>query len=215
MIYCIGDSFTYGDELQDPKKTSWPIILSNLLNKSVTNLGRCGCGNTRIVKRIIDTAYSQDAELIIIAWTAPYRIEFFNHQPRDIWPGQESFILDKNQKILSQSLTMVANDKFDLWLYKKWLRDIILTQNLLQNLNKKYLMAVAWHHWGPFEGSKNLWNKINWNYFLGHPTVSKNPDYETFDYWIKDAPKGRNHHPLELGHQRIAEKFYEHIRNYE
>jgi len=31
--------------------------------------------------------------------------------------------------------------------------------------------------------------------------------------WMGDCPKGKNGHPLELGHQRIASKINEHLRN--
>jgi hypothetical protein len=213
MIYCIGDSFTYGDELKDPTKSAWPIILGNLLNKTAVNLGKNGSGNTRIVKRTIDAAFCDDAELIIVAWTGPHRVEFFNEGPCDIWPGKEVWTNIKDQITIAKAMTNATNDKFDLYLYRKWLRDVILAQNLLQNLDKTYLMAVAWHSWGPIPGSEDLWNKINWNNFLGHPSVSKNPDYETFNYWIVGSPIGKTRHPLELGHQKIAEKFYEHIRN--
>jgi len=136
MIYCIGDSFTYGDELKDPTKSAWPIILGNLLNKTAVNLGKNGSGNTRIVKRTIDAAFCDDAELIIVAWTGPHRVEFFNEGPCDIWPGKEVWTNIKDQITIAKAMTNATNDKFDLYLYRKWLRDVILTQNLLQNLDK-------------------------------------------------------------------------------
>jgi hypothetical protein len=207
MIYCVGDSFTYGDELTDPSTSAWPVVLGKLLNKSVTNLGKNGTGNTRIVKRTIDLAFRDDAELIILSWVGPYRVEFFNKKPYDIWPGRQGAAASE----ITKALTVTQDDQFDLWLYRKWLRDIILTQNLLQNRNKKYLMAQAWYQWGPMPGTQDLWDKINWSYFVGYPDSS--PDYETFGYWCADAPKGSNNHPLELAHQQIARKFYDHIRN--
>jgi len=184
--------------------------LGNLLDRPVTNLGKNGTGNTRIVKRTIDVAFCDDTELIIIAWVGPYRIEFFNKVPYDIWPGSQAGNIPKE---IVNALTVIQNDQFDLWLYKKWLRDIILIQNLLKNQNKKYLMSVAWHPWEPVSGTENLWNNIDWQYFLGHPTNSANSNYENFGYWFADSPRGPGKHPLELGHQKIAEKFYEHIRN--
>jgi hypothetical protein len=215
MIYCIGDSFTYGHGLSEPGKTAWPIVLGNLLNAPVTNLGKDSSGNTRIAKRTIDVAFRDDAELVILAWVSPYRIEFFDEKPYDLWPGRnfEKSPIKKPPTEITKALTILQNDQFDLWLYRKWMRDIILTQNLLKNQNKKYLMARAWGEWGPIEGTEDLWNKIDWNYFIGHPTTSGNTDYETFGHWYTDLPLVRNH-PSDLGHQRIAQKFYEHIRNF-
>jgi len=210
MIYCIGDSFTYGHGLEDPDKTAWPIVLGTLLNRPVTNLGKSGSGNTRIVKRTIDVVFRDDTELVILAWVGPHRIEFFDKTPYDIWPGQT---FRKTPNEIAKALTITQNNQFDLWLCRKWLRDIILTQNLLKNQNKKYLMARAWGAWEPLAGTEDLWNKIDWNYFVGHPTTTRNTDYETFGYWYTDIPLVLNH-PSELGHQRIAEKFYEYIRNF-
>jgi hypothetical protein len=210
MIYCIGDSFTFGAELKTPDQSAWPILLGNLLNKPVTNLGRRGTGNTRMVKRAVDLAFRDDAELIIIAWAGPWRVEFFDKQPYDLWPGCYA---KKEAEPIVRALTITQDPQFDLWLYRKWLRDIILTQNLFENCNKQYLMMSAWHTWGPVAGAEDLWNLINFDYLVGHPINSKNPSYETFGHWFKDAPVGPNGHPLELAHERIAEKFYEHIRN--
>jgi lysophospholipase L1-like esterase len=210
MIYCIGDSFTFGAELETPDQSAWPILLGKLLNRPVTNLGRRGCGNTRMVKRTIDVAFKDDAELIVIAWAGPFRVEFFHKQPYDLWPGCHA---GKDQEPLIRALTLAQNPQFDLWLYRKWLRDIILTQNLLANCNKRYLMMSAWYSWAPLPGTEDLWDKIDFTYFLGHPMNSKNPSYETFGHWFKDASVGPNGHPLELGHERIANEIAKHIRN--
>jgi hypothetical protein len=58
MIYAIGDSFTYGDELESRDK-AWPAVLSELIDKPVVNKGRPATGNTRIVKRAIDAVIDQ------------------------------------------------------------------------------------------------------------------------------------------------------------
>ncbi len=63
MIYAIGDSFTYGDELPS-QEYAWPSILAAKLNLQVTNLGRPASGNSRIVKRTIDAVIDK-SELII------------------------------------------------------------------------------------------------------------------------------------------------------
>lgn len=222
MIYCIGDSFTYGDELPDagwdnqrPSELAWPSKLSQLTDRPITNLGRKACGNTRIVKRIIDSAFKDDCELVIVAWTNPVRLEFFSSGPYDSWPGRNTKSFDnKAKEVLTKALTIENDVKFDLWAYRKWLRDIILTQNLLDNRGIKHLMFVTFHEWGPIPGTEDLWDKINWNYFLGHPLTSPTCDYETLCYWMADAPKGPNGHPLELGQERIASKINEYIRNF-
>jgi len=214
MIYCIGDSFTYGDELADRQKSAWPALVGNYFNKPVTNLGRRAVGNTRIVKRTIDAAFAADAELIIIAWASPYRTEFFNDIPYDIWAGMQTDYLNEEQASLARSLTLVNNKQFDLWQYRKWLRDVILIQNLLQNQNKNYMMFMAYTPWGPIPGTEDLWDKVNSQYFMGHAAPSNNIDrYENFGHWAAGCPKGPGGHPLELAHQKVANKINEYIRN--
>jgi hypothetical protein len=215
MIYCIGDSFTYGDELFDPANDAWPALLGKMLNCSVTNMGRNATGNTRIVKRVIDVAYKKDTDIIIIAWTGPNRLEFHDHEPYDIWPGRDTRAIMPTKIIRhigTDYLTKSHTEKWDTWAHRQWFRDVILTQNLLENQNKKYLMMVAWHNWNPLLEYQDLWDKINFKYFLGHPSISNSPDYETFCYWANGCPRGPGGHPLELGHQRIAEKINEYIR---
>lgn len=212
MIYAIGDSFTYGDELLD-RNLAWPAVLGQQLDREIINLGKNGSGNSRIVKRVLDLAFDDTAELILIAWAGPGRIEYFNNKPLDIWPAQQvRGILSPTEQELTRLLTLTHNEQWDIWAHRKWIRDIILCQNLLENQNKRYLMMVAWHNWQPTPEVKDLWDKVDTQYFLGYPTDT-NPDYETFCYWFADAPKGPGGHPLELGHQRIADKIYEHIRN--
>jgi hypothetical protein len=213
MIYTIGDSFTYGDELPD-RNNAWPFLLGKEFNVPVTNLGRGGSGNTRIVKRVIDAAYKDDAELIIIAWTGPGRIELFTHSPINVWPGAQPRISHPLDQDAVRLLTLSHTKGWDIWSYRKWIRDIILCQNLLENQNKKYLMMVTWHDWEPNETTQDLWDKVNLKYFLGHPSTSNTPYYETFCSWHGDCPRGPGGHPLELGHQRIADKINEHIRNF-
>lgn len=210
MIYCIGDSFTYGDELDKPEKDAWPVVLGKMLNKSVTNLGKPGTGNTRMVKRAIDVAFQDDAELVIISWTNPTRIEFFNTQPYDVWPGRQ--VWPQEDANIAKALTIMHNEYFDMWLYRKWLRDIILTQNLLKSQNKRYLMAQALHYSDNHDFAHDLWKKVDIGFFLYHPQWSDVNKYETFCHWTKDNAKA-GQHPSETGHQQIAEKFYEYIRH--
>jgi lysophospholipase L1-like esterase len=224
MIYCIGDSFTYGDELTDagwdnqhPSPNAWPGKLGQLTNRPVTNLGRRACGNTRLVKRIVDTAFKDDAELVVISWTSPNRVEFLNGTPYDVWPGRNLKAVDnKHKETLIKALTLDHNEHFDLWCMRKWIRDIIVTQNLLANQGKPYLMLVTWHDWAPTEDTQDLWDKVDFRYFIGHPTSNLNGynGYKTMCYYFSSDQKLPGGHPTEAGHQQIAENINEYIRHF-
>ena len=211
MIYTIGDSFTYGAELKDPSQDAWPSLLSKSLNKPVTNLGQPGVSNTSIIEKIIDVVYKEDSELIIIAWTSYLRTQQFDGESYDTWPG--AIHCKKKLSVqMTDNLTRSYDDGYNVWAYKNWLRQIILTQTLLKHLNKKYLMAVAFHTWGNLYNSQYLWDRIDLNNFMG--VLNKNDTYhENFGVWTVDTPKGLNDHPLELGHKMIAEKINEYIGN--
>ena len=75
MIYTVGCSFTYGDELSDNKK-AWPFLLANKLQTNVLNDAVSGGSNYRTVYHT--TKHLQDNfDLYIIAWTSTARYTFY------------------------------------------------------------------------------------------------------------------------------------------
>ena len=64
MILTIGDSFTYGSELQDPK-----LAWSYLLGKEVINLAVPGASNDYIFRNTIGYPHKNTVEAVIVAWT--------------------------------------------------------------------------------------------------------------------------------------------------
>lgn len=224
-IYCIGDSWTYGSELADPERYSWPAALSRLTGRTVINQGKEACGNTRIVKRVIDAAFNEDADIVIIAWTNPERKELFTNDVLNVWPGhpknnkvwplgyerENQYITYQND--INKILTTCHCDKMERWATRQWYRDIILTQSLLEKQNKKYAMVSTFTPWNFDEKDSELKDQIDFGRFIGYPVA---PEYyfETMSSWVKDCPAGPGHHPLQKGQQLIAEKIYEYIRNF-
>lgn len=209
MIYAIGDSFTYGDEL-DSQEQAWPAVLSKLLDRPVTNWGKSAAGNTRSVKRAID-AVLDSAEMIIIGWTDPIRHEFADERGiYDIWAGRNfrAFQRDNTHRIdLIKYLT--AYDVPEYY-YAQWLRQIILVQSLCKLHNIPCVMFIACaanHSHDDFAGNwPKLLDAVDQSQFVGGMTTN-------VQIWTYGLPKGPNNHTLELGHRVIAEKIYEHIRN--
>jgi hypothetical protein len=218
MIYCIGDSFTFGAELpkadggtNTPGIGAWPSLLSEKLNHPVTNLGKGGCGNTRIIKRAIDCVLQFNKDPIIIAWTNPMRVEFIDKEGLfDIWPGRPTIRMISARHSITEEITKIYNKNTDYWAYRKWLRDIIMLQTFFKYHNHPYLMLqshVTQQMNTEFDQRDEfLKSQIDQSTFIGWP-------YEGIVEWIGDCPRGPQGHPLELGHQRITEKIYEHIRN--
>lgn len=211
MIYAIGDSFTYGDELTS-QDFAWPSVLGSKLNKPVLNKGKPASGNTRIVKRIID-AVIDDAEMIIIGWSDSNRVEFADEMGiYDIWAGRDCRVFQYNEASFRNTLVkhLTAYD-MPQYYYANWLRQIILIQNLCKSKNIPCVMFVAcgahlMHKQFKHKFTK-LVNAIDLSSF-----VDNNLDIAVGEWTWGTTPKP-NGHPSEEGHVIIANKIYEHIRN--
>lgn len=209
MIYAIGDSFTIGDELPS-KDFAWPAILSKKLNKEIINKGRPATGNSRMVKRAID-AVIDNAEMIIIGWTDSNRVEFADENGIfDLWAGRnyrqfQDDIL--HRKDLIKYITAYDVPKYH---YANWLRKVILVQSLCKLHNIPCVMFISCGANDRHESFKqyyqNLLSLIDQSQFVDGMSIS-------VCEWVYGTPHGPNGHPLEQGHEIIANKIYEHIRN--
>lgn len=206
-ILTVGDSFTYGEELSDIT-VAWPYILSKKVNGTVTNLGKPATGNTSITRNVVEKYKEYD--LIVIAWSHYARCEFSDlHGTYDIWPGS-------NEKVHSELPFRINLVKYitqhynDNYFYRQYLINILLLQDFLKYQNKKYVMVNAFgNESGKFSQINDLYKlivQVDLNYFLGWP-------HDQMMEWTYGCPKGPNGHFLEQGHQIVADKIYEHIRD--
>jgi hypothetical protein len=208
MIYCIGDSFTYGEELDDCEHDAWPAVLGRLLNIPVTNLGKPATGNYRIVKRTIDAVFD-NASMIVIGWSDPARQEFGDDiSITDLWAGRNYARMQScNDHRMNLIKYMTAYDVPEYY-YAKWLRQIILVQSFCRANNVPCIMFSAC-------------NAESWNlhYIKNHEHLAKHVDATQYidwpnsgsSAWTFGTPHGPGGHFLEEGHRLIAEKIYEHI----
>jgi hypothetical protein len=209
MIYAIGDSFTFGDELTD-RNDAWPTVLSSMLDIPIINKGRPATGNLRMVKRAMDAVFD-DAELIIIGWSDVNRIEFADDDGiYDLWAARNyrSFMdnFDHRSGIIKY---MTAYDVPD-YHYARWLRYIILIQNFCK-LNE--IPLVMFISCGANESHK-LYSD-NFKKLLDHVDQKQFVDgmSNSVAEWCYGLPYGVNGHPLTEGHQVIANKIYEYLGN--
>jgi len=206
-LLAIGDSFTYGDELVKPQRDAWPHLLGKMIGYKVTNLGRRGSSNTPMVRDVV--THALDYDIIIIAWSQWTRFELADDDGfYDSWPA-----FDTNRTDIFPSHRRTAIEYFnrhhsDEYLYGQHLLNVVLLQNYLKQNSKNYLMVDAFNlvPIGTIPSNQNLLSQINKEFYLGWPKT-------TLMDWAKDCPRGPGGHFLELGHQRVAEKFNEYIRN--
>lgn len=215
MIYCIGDSFTFGAELPDtmdgksPSQLAWPELLGNMLGTTSVNLGKQACSNARILKRTLDVTLSKQADLIVIAWSDPNRVDFLdNDGVFSVWPGRNSQRMEKLRSDIAVRLTAMHTDKTDNWHQRAWLRNVILLQNFLVSNKQKYIMVQShmsqWSNWNYKDQNLDLTQHIDAEFFPGWP-------YEGFTEWAYGTLEGPGGHFLEDGHNIIAHKLYAHI----
>jgi hypothetical protein len=211
LLYTVGDSFTYGEELEDCNH-AWPHVLGRQLGYEVVNEGRPGCGNDWSVKRTINCILEHNPDLVVIGWTSCGRVEFNDkYGPFTIWPGCSKWAYwlqaterhDVDRETISRWLTMYSQPIFEL---RTWLRQVILVENLLKNYGIEYRFVNTFDN---FELLKTLDHQadkliemIDTDKFVGWPD-------QQMQEMMGDCPKGPGDHPLELGHQRIAEAIYE------
>lgn len=210
MIYAIGDSFTYGDELES-QSLAWPSKLSKKLNKEIINQGKPATGNKRIVKRTIDAVIEQ-SELIVIGWSDCNRQEFGDEIGiYDIWAGRNyrACQLEDPTHRINQIKYMTAYDNPEYY-YANWLRQIILVQSMTKLYNIPCVMFIAC---GAHTSHKEYHQKFKKLVDAIDQSIFVDGMFNSVGEWTYGTPHGPNGHPLEQGHEIIANKIYEHIRN--
>ena len=207
-LLTVGDSFTYGEELSD-LTNAWPNVLSNKLNCELTNLARPGSGNSRMVRHTVEQSNNYD--IIIIAWSHFARTELADENSfYDVWPGCSDLPHKEYSPWRTDIIKYYTKHHNDDYLYRQYLLNIILTQHYLKTNNKRYLMLDSFgNHQSNARidhSNTDLLNQIDEQYYPGWPT-------ESMMEWTYGCSSGPAGHFLEEGHQRIADKIYEHIRN--
>jgi len=209
-ILAAGCSFTAGLELPDclytnfgVSKYAYPALLGNLYNAEVTNISLSGGSNGRIFRKIIDETSRTNYDLIMCGWTSIDRLDL-QYKNEDIPSAPGGRYLDNFQ----WTKTYYTDHHSYYHASQTWYAQLISLQSYLKLSNQKYIFLsmmtpVSDMHKDQFP---YLLNKIDSKYFIGWP------DQGMVDF-MGDCPKGPGGHPLELGHQRIADKINEHIRN--
>jgi hypothetical protein len=202
-LLTVGDSFTYGEELRDITH-AWPYKLAKNISAELHNSAMPGSGNTSMVRNVTKHAHNND--LIIIAWSHWARIEFADQYGiYDTWPGHRNITFTGNLSFRGQLLEYITEYHNDEYLYNQHLIQIILLQNYLKSINKKYLMINAFSQPNPVSDA-SLLDQIDTRYYLGWPN-------KTMMEWTYRCAQGPRGHFLEDGHRIVAEKINEHIRN--
>lgn len=214
-ILSVGDSFTFGEELES-RDNAYPCLVARKIGATVTNMAKPGSGNKRMVRYIIDQVSAGEIpDLIIIGWSSPGRIEFADESGFfDLWPGYGGRAFMAEQPWRSELLDYINRYHSAFYLYKQHILDVILIQSFLNQKNIKYVMlkTVGNEYYYNTNHSK-LDNSMTGHYDLIDTTKYIGWPGDGMAEWTQGCPKGVGGHFLDEGHQRVADKVYEHIRN--
>jgi len=205
-ILSLGCSFTYGAELINPAESAWPALLAQRNNWKLNNRGWGGGSNDKII-RIAFEEIPNNYDLIIVGWTAWDRFEINDLVDMSIWTSENRDLFDNWHWV--KDYYKYAYD--DYFAFCNYLRQIIMLQSYFKQNKQRYIFCNAFDTPRAYlEQNKleaiQLSSQVDPEYFIDWPGKSMVD-------WMGASPKGPGGHPLELGHQRIAERINEHIRN--
>jgi len=221
-ILAVGDSFTYGSELPDAVATpgtvlpieygqhsnlAWPSQLATRLGATtVSNHGLPGGSNSRIFRVAIEETIKNSHDLIICAWTDAARLDI-------TLQGQE-FPVTINSAWHHNQFPWIreyfARHHDNRHSTQTWLSQMLALQQYFKSHQQRYLFVNVqsdwqWRHTLTVQKLDHYLDQLDEQYY---------PDWREglgMTSWMGDCPKGSGGHPLELGHERIAERIYEHI----
>lgn len=210
-LVTVGDSFTYGDELQDINQ-AWPYLLGQKIGYDVLNLAAPGSGNTRMARQVVEQVSTNRPDLVIVAWTSAGRIEFADEEGiYDTWPGYSGRAFFKEQPWRDQLVRYINDHHSVEYLYRQFLINCILVQDFLKLNQVPYVMTQVlpndYYAKEAMRYNTDLLSKLDTKFFIDSNVTG-------MVQWAfhGGAPKGPNGHFLEQGHQIVADRIYEHIR---
>lgn len=191
-IIAHGCSFTYGQELEDPKTQAWPMLVADNFNAEILNLAYSGYSNDGIIYDILRENIKSNDDFVIIMWTWYHRLLFVDN---DGWYTCFPEKLKLGHRGEISKLLMSTTDQ--KWLYERWIDQVVLLQEYFKSNNIRYLFINA------FDNNQDmistLLDKIDRKYYVGWPNF--NFDSLAFDNYTR-LPLG---HPDVLSHRKIAE----------
>ena len=212
-----GCSFIYGSDLADdgrgfpvasPSKLTWPSLLAQDLEYAYECYARPGCGNLRILDKILNQIHDTESSVFVIGWSWVDRFDYTTipaersgpseYVENEVWktvmPIDATDIADNYYRNLHSQY----RDKLTNLIYIKTAIDILKQNNIpfIMTYIDSILFETKWQF---TDGIKDLQN-----YVLPYMTTFDN---RPFLEWakIKDFKISETMHPLEEAHQAAFE----------
>jgi hypothetical protein len=211
-ILTLGDSFAYGDELED-RLNAFPHLIAKQLNMDVVNLGEFASGNYKMIRKLLEQDINQYS-LVIITWSGFDRIEITDEFGSwEWWPGSHANsyrIASKNKKFRKTIIDYYNRHYDSTYFYRQYLNYVILAQSYLKLNQIPYVFLDVFKNHNDenrFASSNyDLLKKIDTSRYLGWPNKSMSE-------WTTGLPVGPRFHFLEEGHEVVSQKILSFIKD--
>jgi len=214
MKIAIGDSFTYGEEL-DSRDDAWPSLLG------FENYGLRGASNEYIFRKAIEFAVSSTH--MIISWSECTRYDLFTNIPTSVAQRYKNYTgpiqinsgwatakNPWNQFAMPWFRDLYINYTDEKYSFLKTLSYMVSLQDVLDNNSVEYIFCSAFSNQELFKKYENDEEIVHWTNRLNKEKFVGFPD-EGFVEWVYGTPHGEGGHPLKLGHKKIADKLSKYI----
>ena len=209
-LLCTGCSFTYGEELPDPRTEAYPYQLGKLMNAFVINKGLMGASNDYIFRETVNSAMNHDPGFVVVQWSEINRLELHANATVDIGRYRDyTGVLQTNIRGTGQGVSFI-DDYYKHWwneelALRQYISHVIALQQMLEQRDIDYVMMNAF-------GTQKVIPKyqikeyeyVDQSRFLGWPD-------EGFVEWVYGTeimPKG---HPGPEAHKIVADKLHEYF----
>jgi hypothetical protein len=235
-IWAYGDSFVAGDqdipgridaikEHADYNKDNISFIshLANMLEIEYVNRAVSGSGNfPQVDKLLTDTRSFEKQDIILFGITSTWRDRFS-------LPTQYPAILEKNRGPFLIDLDLYESKSFDLIP----IFDLLYVTNMLDAIEKNYgirIFKFNCFHDVYIESDEHFKNFFNPSNYIGFGKIGNTLTDILMDSWDRDSKSNHDHaaikisknqkrfftvknHPSLLGHKKLAEWFYNYLKN--
>ena len=192
-----GCSITWGDELEDNRKSRFSKLVCDELDIDEKNLSMRGASNDYILRTTIDYCDKNTVDIAVIQFTVESRIEYFGDDafPHQFAPANRVKCQNKNN-----------------WFYKLIYNEHHGYENLNKNLYfldlyckyKNIRLIPLWLDWSKKHQSFYWKSTVNLIHLC--KDIWNNPEYNQGLIKSHEEILYPNYHPNELGHRWVADK---------
>ena len=217
LLYTIGDSWTYGEELDNPETECYPYLLSQKLGCELVNEALPASSNDWMFRKCVEWISQRDSFddiTVVVGWSNPNRREenfgFVWGGHISQWEDWEWREVDDKSRDKSK---FISEHLFDeILFYKKSITYILTLQEFLKSKNIKYLfydpyanilIKDDWYYENVAD-MKNVVDNIDKRFYVG-PEIDGRCIVE--GQTKENNVTGR--HPNVDEHKWLSEKLYE------